>query len=84
LKEVLIAAGTILLPASFNWKRSSTYEAGSIVSLNTAVTIVPVLTPVALFNGDTDDTIGGVNIGSCATNQEIFLMNQQQKDQPGL
>ena len=34
-----------------------------IASLKFAITVVPILTPVAPLNGDTDVTVGGVTSG---------------------
>ena len=58
--DVCTDAGIRLLPASLNWKVVPVTVAGSTVSLNVAVTKVPVTTPVAPFNGDTVEISGGV------------------------
>jgi len=47
-------------PEFFNWTVELVTEVLLIASLKFATTVVPVLTPVAPLNGETDVTVGGV------------------------
>ena len=58
LAEVLIVAGTILLPASFSWNVADVTVAPLIASLKLAVIGEVILTPVVKFAGDTVVTTG--------------------------
>jgi hypothetical protein len=44
----------------------------SIASLKVAVTVVPVLTPVAPFTGEADDTVGGVVSVVCVVAEAVL------------
>lgn len=42
-----------------------------IASLNIPETVVPIITPVAPFTGETDDTVGGVTSATAVVNDQL-------------